>query len=270
MTTEEKNIHKSQLTDFFLLILRIAANDVKASSDFNESFRNRLKFQKQTDWKRFRASVDLIDDTECAIISAFTYQLGDLENDNHDYGELNIRLYGILNAVYLQMNALEEIAALINYSSRDDIKKIFRVLDIYKLRGIAAAHTSRYEYDEDILRNNPKITKITSFRIVQSYLEKTGENIVVLDENDIEYRFGLISLLTEYEDIARNLMFKLIKHSIANLIEGKKQRIDIENRLEELFPKLIDYTSLDKNKGYGKNEYDKLEDEINDYYKNKN
>lgn len=268
MNKNTEIIHKEQITDFLLLILRIATNEVGHSNDFEKELQKRLKFQKKTDWKRFRASVDLLDDTEYAIISAFMYQLGDLENGNNDYGETNIRLYGILNAVYLQMNAFEEIAVLLHYSSRNEIRQIFNDLDIYKLRGIAGAHTVDYEYSKTERKENSKINKTTSFRIVQMKLEKTGGKITVVDENDICSEFNLIKILSEYEKIATDLLIKFIRFAIKSLIKTKEKKIEIEKDLNELVPKLIDYKTLDKNKDYWKREYKKFEKEIEKFYSN--
>lgn len=252
MKENEEFIHKEQITDFLLLILRISEMEIRNSTNFDKVFQKRLKFQKQTDWKRFRASVDLLNDTEYGIISAFTYQLGDLENDNNDVGEINLRLYGILNAVYLQINAFKEVAVLLNYSSRDKIFDTFNKMDIYKLRGIAGSHTVDYVYDKETIKNNPTICRNTSFRIVQSYLEETGKKITVVDENGIWLEYNLISLLTEYEKTATDLLIKIIRFAIKKLILNKEERKEIEKRLNESIPKLIDYTLLDKNKNYWK------------------
>lgn len=252
-------IHKEQITDFLLLLLRISSNEIREVPNFNKAFQKRLKFQKETDWKRFRACIDLLDDTEYAIISAFTYQLGDIQNENNDIGEINIRLYGILNAVYLQMNAFEEIAVLLNYAKRKDMKEIFTSLDIYKLRGIAGAHTVRYEYDKISLENNPGIYKNTSFRIVQMHLEKTGSKITVVDENNIWFEYNLIKLLSEYDRITTDLLIKIIRFAIKELILKKEERNEIEERLDESISKLIDYKTLDKNKEYFERECKKWE-----------
>jgi hypothetical protein len=148
--TEKEIVHKEEITYFLRHMLDIAGNEVKQGIDYEKQFKKRLKFQSKTDWKRYRASIDLLDDTEYAIISAFEYQLGDLGNKNKDFNGIYLRLYGILNAVYLQMSAFEELACLLNYSSRDNITDLFKQLDIYKLRNIAGAHTLDYKYDPTI------------------------------------------------------------------------------------------------------------------------
>ncbi|WCC45996.1 hypothetical protein [Tenacibaculum finnmarkense] len=140
-------------------------------------------------------------------------------------------------------------------------------MDIYKLRGIAGAHTVDYLYDKETLAKNPKIFKKTSFRIVQSYLEKTGNKIVVIDENDLWSEYNLISLLIEYEKIATELLIEIIRFAINKLILKKEQKIEIEQELSKLIPNLIDYTTLDKNKNYRKRESKKLDKALNKYYK---
>jgi hypothetical protein len=243
-------VYKEQITHLLLLLLEIAGNDAEGSEDFEEAYRKRLKFQKQTDWKRFRACIDLLDDTEYAIMSAFEYQLGDLSIDNRDTGETNLRLYGIVNAVYLQMNAFIQIANLLHYPNPRMIDEIFQQLDIYKLRGIAGSHTVDYIYDKQTLQSKPGITKTTSFRIVQFHLEKTGSKITVLDENNITFEFNLLKVLTEYEKNATDLLVKLILHSIKVLVHKKADKVEIKKRLDEMLPNLIDYSKIDKNKEY--------------------
>ncbi len=251
-------VHKEQITHLLLVLLEIAARDVQYSNDFEEDYRKRLRFQKQTDWKRYRGCVDLIEDTELAILSAFRYQLGDLKNKNQDYGETNIRLYGILNAVYLQMNALKEIANLLNYSERNIVKSSFEALDIYKLRNIAGAHTSDYEYSKQDILKLKDIKKNTSFRIVQVHLEKTGSRIEVIDENSISSQFNLLELLGEYESLATSLLVKLILHIKKTLLLKKEDKIWMQERLDELLPNLIDYSTIDMNKDYKSKMMDKL------------
>lgn len=244
---KNEETHKEQLTCLLLLPLQIAGAEAEGEKDFEKAFMKRLKFQKQSDWKRYRASVDLLDDTEYAIISGFEYQLGDIRNQNGDTGEDLLRLYGILNAVYLQMSAFKEIAKLLNYPSGGKISETFERLDIYRLRNIAAAHTVDFRYDKEF-QERFGIKKSTSFRIIQHCLEKTGSKILAQDENDIRLEFNLLKALTEYEKIATDLLVELIKHSIITLIHKKEDKIGVRKRLDELLPNLRDYSTINKNK----------------------
>ena len=231
-------------------MLNTAADGLSALNNFEKEYAKRLGFQRVTDWKRYRASVDLLVDTEYAIHSAFQYQLGDLARKNHDFGEIYIRLYGILNAVYLQMNAFETIANLLNFPDRKQVGPDFRRLAIYKLRGMAAAHTTDYLNDNEDLSQNSLMNKRTSFRVIQSRLQATGDDIQLLDENGILTRFNLIRDLTEYECIAKNLLIKLIEHSIKTRYPNKEHRLRIKSSLYKMLPLLIYYSNINCNKKY--------------------
>lgn len=250
MKKNDNVVYKENITHFLLSILKIAAHDVDDSKNFDIDYQKRLKFQKSTDIKKYRGCVDLIDDTEYAIHSAFKYQLGDLRNKNKDNGERYIRLYGVLNAVYLQMNAIVGLSNLLNYPNPSKVKSDFETLDIYKLRGIAGAHTSDYMYDKETLTRYPEIYKKTSFRIVYTYLESTGNKIVVLDENNIQFEFNLLKILTEYEKHATDLILKLIHHMISTLIYDKGQRSELLKELNARLPNLINYATVDMNSKY--------------------
>ena len=243
--------HKSQLTHLLLIILNIAGEDVQHSDNFEEAYRKRLKFQKQTDWKRYRASIDLIEDTEQAILSTFRYQLGDLNNKNKDFGETYLRLYGVLNAVYLQMNAFKEVANLLNFPDRNQVMPTFESLDIYRLRNIAGAHTTDYMYsDQELSELRSGTRRTTSVRIIQMSIDKTGKRIQALDENGGMLEFNLLNLLHEYEKLATGLLIKLIHHMKKVLLLKKEDRVWVQKRLDELIPVLIDYAKEDMNKNY--------------------
>jgi hypothetical protein len=241
-------VHKEQITNLLLAILSVAERDTRYSDNFELDLQKRLKFQKITDIKKFRASIDLLDDTEYALFSFFKYQLGDLKSENKDFGELYIRLYGILNAVYLQISAFEELSKLLNYPKRVKISKDFKKLEIYKLRGIAGSHTIDYLYDNETFAKQNNIHRTTSFRIVQMYLEKTAKKIVAIDENNISFEYNLYDSLLEYERIATKLLISLINHSINQLVNDKETKSNLKERLDELLPNLIDYSKLDENK----------------------
>ena len=252
MKSNGKYIEKERLTYFLRLILEIAWHDVKHFEDnkIETEYKKRLKFNNLTDWKKYKASVDLLDDTEYAIASAFQYQLGYLGNKKYDFGETYIRLYGILNAVYLQMSAFVELSRLLNFPDNEKIKPMFCKLKIYHLRNIAASHTVNYENDKN---NENEITvknKKNSFRIIQSELKYNGNGINVIDENGNILTFNLKECLVEYENIARNLTIKLINHSIDKLVIKKVDKVEVRKRLSETLDKLIDYSTLDENTKY--------------------
>lgn len=225
-----------------LPILDYASNGLANSDNFAREYRKRLKFQHDYDWKRYRASVDLLCDTEYAIQDCFECQLGYLGSRTKGIGELYLRLYGILNAVYLQISALGTLFNLTNFPNREKLIKEFEKLDIYKLRNYAGAHTLNSIYDNEILISNPNVAKVASFRLVQMYLEKTGAKIELIDHNNLTHKFCLLICLTEYELKARQIIIALIEHTIRTLVKDKEAKKSLRTRLESIKDNLIDYS----------------------------
>jgi hypothetical protein len=242
---------RNDLFNLFLWHLEIAGKEAAGKKNFEDAYRKALNFEKESDWRKFRACIDLFEDTEYAIISAFKFQLGYIGNKNFDFGEKNIRLHGILNAIYLQIYSIIELSKLLYYSNSKVIKKDFSKLPIYKLRGIAASHTVNFELDPELLKDK-KINKITSFRIVQVHLTKTGERIEAIDENNISLRFNLLNELKCYVSLSSDYIMKIMNHSIENLVKNEEDRIEFIKRRDEILLKMVDYTELNENGKYFK------------------
>lgn len=242
--------YKEQLIRLLLLPLEIAGVETQDSKNFSEDYRKRLKFQFETDWKRYRGCVDLIEDTECAIENFFRYQLGDLSRENTSIGEKYLRLYGILNAVYLQMAGIVELSKLINYPNNEEIRELFKRSDILRLRNIAGAHTVNYAFDKDLDVTKLSKRNTTSFRIMQSDLEETGSKITAIDENGITFQFNMLEILSEYDRISTDLIVKLIHSLSGTLIIGKDHKNEIKSRTSLILRNLLNYSDINKNKDY--------------------
>ena len=240
-----ENTTKGQITQIFLSILEIKIAEVADKANYKEELKDLLKFQHIDDIERFRACIDLLEDTEYAIINAFQFQLGDLRKRADD-GEMYLRLYGILNAVYLQTNAYIVLCNLLNYNERDKLQTVLKKLRIYEFRSIAGAHTI------DHLHNNPtKNRKRTSFKVLQASLNnRCGNNIIAIDESGRVLRFNLLNLLSEYELITRELLINIVTHTIGSLINSKETKVNLSKHLNTLKTNLPDYKKLDRNASY--------------------
>ena len=84
------------------------------------------------------------------------------------------------------------------------------------------------------MQNKPEIKKITSFRIIQCYLERTGSKIVALDENKQPKEVPAIIAETaeqiKYYDGA-------LRRRQLRLILGGKMKPDDATELKALFVK---------------------------------
>ena len=81
----------------------------------------RLKFENEEGWISLCSLMDVIGDTELAKKHFFNYGI-DGPTKILDYGEQYLRLYGILNALYLQKSAIFEFLELLY-----DKKKFFHL-----------------------------------------------------------------------------------------------------------------------------------------------
>lgn len=251
--------YRNDLSSLLLWHLQRAGREASKMENFEDAYRKALNFKKESDWKKFRACIDLFEDTEYAIISAFKFQLGYLGNKNHDLGEKNIRLYGILNAVFLQINSIIELSKLLYYSNYKIIKNQFTELSIYKLRGIAGSHTVDFDIYGDLWSKNKNANKKTSFRIVQVYLSKNGDKIIAVDENNITLEFNLLNELQKYVDLSTDYLIKIMNHSIESLVKDKDDKIEMIQRMNEIILDMVDYKELNENKKY----FENLQNQLN-------
>ncbi|MFA6150518.1 MAG: hypothetical protein WC716_04290 [Chitinophagaceae bacterium] len=237
---------KETIIQFLLSVFALNIDEQSGSKEFSIAIKKAMKFQQEDDTLHFRACIDLLEDTELAIISAFTYQLGDIKTQS-DFGGQYLRLYGILNAVSLKISALIEIANLINYSERDGLKKRLQSLDIYILRNIAGSHTvdCNFNYKND---GSAVTYKETSFRIYQSSMNNFGGCIKVVNKQGEYLEYNLLSILTIYEKEVRDLLIKMAYFSIEKLVIKKEKRVLLKQELSKAIAELIDYEKLDKNK----------------------
>lgn len=227
---------------------------------FEESFRKSLKFDKQTDWKKYRACIDLFEDAEYAILSAYMFQLGELKNKNGDFGEKYVRLYGILNAVYLQISSIVGLAKLLKYPNPKNVEKEFKSLSVFHFRNVAGSHTVNFEWSKEQMAENDISNSKTSFRIVQVNWTKFGDRMTAIDENGVTLQFDLLEILDEYLAFSNECLINIINHSVDFLVLKKKDKERMRERLMELINGQIDYRSLNKNQGY-------LEKSLNKYQK---
>ncbi len=229
--------YKEDLAGILLTLLEIAGIENRGSANFERDYQKYLKFQQEIDWKRYRASLDLLVDADYAIQEAFKHQLG--KKDDSSIGEHYLRLYGALNAVYLQMSAYETIAKLVNFPQRNTVESNFKGLGIYKLRNLAAAHTLDYEYDD--------VIKSKTFRLMQADLSYSGNRITMISENGDRYHYNFMELLAEYDLLTTQLLIDLVNHVIEKLVFKKEYRLELRGRLQDRLGTLINYSTLNRN-----------------------
>lgn len=247
----EEKYDKGDIADLLSALIYDVSQTLPHQENFWNAYSEKMGFKNIEESKRFQACIDLIITTEGAIINGFEYQLGDMSKDEN-WGEKYLRLYGILNAVYLQSSALRGIGKLIKFPSSEQRYSKIQKLDIYDLRKVAGAHTVDY-MAWSINNDGKKIKEENSYRLIDFHLKKTGNKIHALDESNNWKEFNLLDGLLEYQNISIPFVQEMVAFAIDKFTLKKSSNASFKKDLELYCKNLVDYTSLDKNKDYRKN-----------------
>ena len=142
MTDEEYLNLRSNIgiyCEILLGVLRyIPVRNYQSEEDYKKILNRNLKFENNDDHHRLRACIDLTEDTQFAI-SEF-YENG-LKTKACNDGEMYLRLYGVLNAIYLQMQSAIGLIELFKIPNKKKITQELKALKIIDVRNKIGAHT---------------------------------------------------------------------------------------------------------------------------------
>ena len=188
----------------------------KEGDDFYSHVQKVVKLNRKDDWDIILASEDLIEDTNEAIAHFLQFGLTGLTKLDF-IGEKYLRLYGILNAIYLQQSAVLNMYKLFNCPNPNSIKLEFDNLEITQLRHKLGAHSV-------------------------NYLEKSSSNMEVFipiriqfGKDDISYsnyksnevkEVALSMLIDEYMKVTCKTYLLIIKKFIKTIFKGNAQKQD--------------------------------------------
>ncbi len=218
----------------------------KNQIDIEERIRKRLKFQYKFDIWRLRSCIDLMEDTEEAICYFSKYGLQKFNAyDNNDIGELYLKLYGILNAVFQQISCISEIFEVCRINNKSVVNKKLRELKIYELRNIAGAHTINYKETAEYL---PEDFQKNFFRITQIQLTAKGTNLHAVDGFQNLREYDLYGLIMEYNKISEEILYDTCLKYLDSIFSIAKSKKDKLLSHYELMPfKNYDYKALYEN-----------------------
>ena len=115
----------------------------KETDDFLGFAQQKFKLNNKNDWNEIIASEDILEDSNEALKSFLKFGLsGPTKYD--DLGEKYLRLYGMLNAVYQQQQAILHIFKLFNCPNPKVVKQEFDNLLITQTRHKLGAHSINY------------------------------------------------------------------------------------------------------------------------------
>lgn len=116
------------------------AQDVK---DVPAAMVKRLHFSRREDWMVFGSCLYTFEDAAMAIRGYFA-TAGESQGRDHEY----LRLFGFLNACYLQLGSLERLCTIVHVVNKNDIVGTLRDHELIQCRNMLASHTVAYRTGE--------------------------------------------------------------------------------------------------------------------------
>lgn len=207
----ELKSNKEILAELFRsLIVYAGINRSLSEEEFNRELQKALQFEHKDNSFLLESCADLIEDTDYAIQE---FLKNGLQSNAKSQGELYLRLYGILNAIYLQINTIIELVEIFKIPNKKEIVSKFKDLDIYKLRNMVGSHTVNYTID-----NSKKSNKNNTdfFRVAQTSIDKWSTNLLVVSQKTESYYFNLKQSVKDYIQVSDKVLL-----DICNKVEPK-------------------------------------------------
>jgi hypothetical protein len=163
--------------EILLGILRYTSvKNISDKAKYKTELTKKLKFENETDFELLRACIDLVEDSQYAIKEV--YKNG-LITKSDSQGEMYLRLYGVLNAFYLQHGAIIDLIRLFNMPKQKEKKEILKTAKIIEIRNKIASHATSYN-----IPNSKK--EMDFYKLAQSSIDKWGKSLLVVGKNSSE------------------------------------------------------------------------------------
>ena len=182
----------------------------KETDDFLDFAQQKFKLNNKNDWNEIIASEDILEDSNEALKSFLKFGLsGPTKYD--DLGEKYLRLYGMLNAVYQQQQAILHIFKLFNCPNPKVVKQEFDNLLITQTRHKLGAHSINY-----ISQSNKETEMFVPVRVQFEDYKLTYFNHKNNESNDIDLKLTL----EEHSKLICKTYFSIANKVIKTVYKG--------------------------------------------------
>jgi hypothetical protein len=197
----------------------------KANEEFNSKMKRLLKLEDENDLNVIYASFDVIGDTSLAIEHFKKFGLSGATKYD-EVGEKYLRLYGVLNAIYLNKEAVLSLYNKFKIDNYKEVKNNIEKLKILNIRHKIGAHSVNYK------NGNDEIECYTPSRITMTEKELEFYNMDIskhefetinLDELISEYLEEIFSVV---EKLVQGFVNKIFKTN-ANIKKDYLEKIDL-------------------------------------------
>jgi len=192
----------------------------------NESIKQALRLNKEQDWSFIRTSMDIVDDASLAIDNFLRFGL-DGPTKYDEFGERFLRLYGLLNATFLQQQAIHALYKLNNVPHPKKAKEKIDKLKIREVRHKLGSHSCDYI-------ENMQDKQLESY--VPIRLSLSGFNCQYLNNETREpENIDLKECLEEHIELMISFLDQIYEKSIQTFYKGdQKKLMEFTEKLNEL------------------------------------
>ncbi len=222
-------IKKLNFLDEYITILRDivsfkAMKDERANEEFNAKMQRLLSLNSTKDLNIICASFDVVGDTNLAIKHFEHFGLSGATKYD-DVGEKYLRLYGILNAIYLHKEAILSLYNKFNIENSTKVQKEINNLKILNIRHKIGAHSVNYKNGSDIECYTPSRMTITNKELEFNNMDISKHefetiNLEILINDYLEAIFKIV------EKLVNDFVSKIFKTN-ANMKEEYLEKIDL-------------------------------------------
>jgi|GEM_PF-1093995 len=201
--------------------------DKKRSKNPNKEpfIAKKFKMDPEYTTEGFLTAIYSLEDAELAVGDFLEYGVEGVTKLKGNDGERYLRLYGVLNAVYMQYLTCRELIRMFKVQSLSEFEKDVDENRIIKLRNIAASHSVNYKVGKT--RDYYKITRIT----LSGYCERLN----VIGENDTDYEYNLLKEVKDFQCLVNKWLFKITSKIVSlNFEESSKNSQEYLTELEKL------------------------------------
>lgn len=190
---------------------------------FVDKVKNRFLFDNSNSWMSLCASLDTLGDSQLAIVSFLNSKIGNGKTFNT--GERYLRIYGVLNAIYIHNQSIVNLATIIKLNDPSKLSKYFKKMDISFLRNSIAAHPVNFD------NNGTKV----NYRIVRMSIDNDTGNLEIVNRNNSFRTYNIYEAIDEYLESAEFNLRKIALKLITNAYKSAPEKQSLlKKKLKEL------------------------------------
>lgn len=193
-------------------------NAEKCTSTFRDDVKKYYGFEKKFGWNIMLNSYYVINDTELAKTSFKQFELQG-PSRHIDVGERYLRLYGLLNAIYQQKIAIENLCEVFKIPNYKKLLETLNNCDIVVLRNKIASHPSNYSQTKEDSEH-----KFDVYEISRPDLQ-SNKITLLRNQKDFEY-FDLNESIKSFDNLLENILEAITEKIVKKIFKNQGKHFE--------------------------------------------